>query len=57
MTRFELVVAGLAGLSLIGFVVLRALGQDTGPLEQIVISLVSFVLGLKKDSIVGFFKK
>jgi len=53
MTKFELVVAALAAIALIGLVVLLALGRDVTVLTPILTALVSFLLGLKKNAIVA----
>jgi len=53
MTKFELVVVALAAVSLVGLIVLLALGRDVTVLTPIVTALVSFVLGLKKNAIVA----
>lgn len=58
MTNFELVVSILAGVSLVGVIVLKALGVSVNELLPICASLIAFVLGMKKDAIVaGLFGK
>lgn len=53
MTKFELTVAVLAGIALVGLIVLLALGRDVTVLTPVLAALVSFVLGSKKDAIVA----
>jgi len=57
MTKFELIVSGLAGISLIGLILLMAMGRDINALLPIVTALISYVLGLKSPQIVRMFKK
>lgn len=51
MNKFELVIAGLAGIGIIGLIVLAALGKALDPIVQIVMVLISFLLGTKEQVI------
>ena len=53
MSVKELSAPVLAGLGLVGLVVLLALGKDVSVLLPIETALLGLVLGLNKDAVVG----
>lgn len=57
MTKFDIIVACLAGLAIAGLIVLKALKVDVGEINYIATALVSFLLGLKKDAVVAAIRR
>lgn len=57
MTKLELAIAILAGISLVGFFVLLGIEKDTSLVAPIVTALISFLLGAKKENIASLFKR
>jgi hypothetical protein len=51
MTITDIVVSSLAGLTLIGVIILAAYGQSTAVLTPILTALVAFILGKKNVEI------
>lgn len=51
MNRLELIIAILSGIGIIGLVVLAAVGQSLDPILQIVLMLVSFLIGTKEPAV------
>lgn len=57
MTKFDLSMVVLTGLTIVSVVVLLVLKLDVSVLLPITTAFVGYLLGNKKDAIVGAFKK
>lgn len=57
MDKINLSVSILAGLALVGIIVLLGLGKSVDVLLPVLTGLVGALLGVKKEAIVGYFKK
>jgi hypothetical protein len=51
------VVAALAGLSIIGLIVLLAINKDVSALVPVVTALVAFLVGAKREEIIAGVKR
>lgn len=57
MEKFDLGVMILTGLSIVSLVVLAALSLDTSVLTPIVTTLLGYLVGRKRDVVMGYFGK
>lgn len=56
MNKPETLITILAAITIIGIIILMALGKDLGTLSGIAFALVGYLTGRKQELIVGFFK-
>ena len=57
MEKFDLGVMILTGITIVSLVVLLALKLDVSVLLPITSAFVGYVLGRKKETVMGYFKK